>query len=68
MYTQAEIETKIRAIDAKLEAGVEWVMVDQTSTRMNLEQLRKERIELQHQLQALRSRRPTMARVNLGGF
>lgn len=68
MYSQAEIETKIRAIDAKIDSGVKTVTVDGTTTTVDLVELRRRRTELERQLHAYRSRKPSSARIDLGGF
>lgn len=66
--TEAELQTRIDTIDAKLRAGIESVTSDGTSTKVNLAELRKERLDLQKQLNSRRLRRPPASRIELGGF
>lgn len=68
IYTQAEIEAKVRAINLKIESGVRQVSVDGTVTVVDLNALRQERAFLMQQMQTTRTKRPTSARINLGNF
>lgn len=63
MYTQQQIEDRIKQIDSDLLAGIGSVTVGDTTTSANLAQLRKERKELYRQLRAIKS--PVSMRVNL---
>ena len=68
MASQTEIAAKIATIEATLQAGVDLVTVDGTTTRVNLDELRRERDRLERELVDRSSRRPVSSRINLGGF
>ena len=67
MYTQDELETKVRALDTEISQGIKSVTTDGTSTTVDLDAKRKERDRYLHMLQSQRSRRPATARINLWG-
>jgi hypothetical protein len=67
MYTQDELETKIRALDTEISQGIKSVTTDGTSTQVDLEAKRKERDRYMQMLQSHRARRPATARINLWG-
>ena len=68
METQAQIAEAITKIDTILRSGIESVSTDGTSTKVNFEQLRKERDDLKRQLATNRMKRPVSSRIYLGGF
>ena len=43
MYTQEELETKIRTLDSEISAAIESVTTDGTSTKVNLNAKKAER-------------------------
>lgn len=72
MYTQDELETKIRALDTEISQGIKSVTTDGTSTTVDLDAKRKERDRYVKMLPAAsaasdKSRRPATARINLWG-
>lgn len=67
LYTQTELETQIKALDATIRSGVRTVTVDGTSTTIDLDAMKDERARLSRQLIELRRRRPPAARIVLGG-
>lgn len=67
MYTQAELETKIRTLDSEISAGIESVTTDGTSTKVNLNAKKAERDRYLQMLQIQRSKRPATARINIWG-
>lgn len=68
MATQAQIRQRIEDIEEILRSGVESVTTDGTSTRVNLDELRKERNELRRRLTTHNAARPVCSRIDLGGF
>lgn len=67
MYTQEELETKIRTLDSEISAGIESVTTDGTSTKVNLNAKKAERDRYLQMLQIQRSKRPATARINIWG-
>ncbi|MCP4784080.1 MAG: hypothetical protein GY878_11050 [Fuerstiella sp.] len=67
MYTQDELETKVRALDTEISQGIKSVTTDGTSTTVDLDAKRKERDRYLQMLQSHKSRRPATARINLWG-
>ncbi|MDA7492685.1 hypothetical protein N8510_01170 [bacterium] len=67
MYTQHELETKVRALDTEISQGIKSVTTDGTSTTVDLDAKRKERDRYLQMLQSQKSRRPATARINLWG-
>jgi hypothetical protein len=67
MYTQEELETKIRTLDSEISAGIESVTTDGTSTKVNLATKKAERDRYLQMLQSQRSKRPATARINIWG-
>lgn len=67
MYTQEELETKIRALDTEIAQGIKSVTTDGTSTTVDLDAKRSERDRYLQMLQSHRSRRPATARINIWG-
>ena len=64
MYSQKELQEKIKRLDETIESGVQTVTVDATSTTVNLVELRTERDRLMKLYAA--GRRPTTATIHLG--
>jgi hypothetical protein len=67
MYTQEELETKIRTLDSEISAAIESVTTDGTSTKVNLNAKKAERDRYLQMLQSQRSKRPPTARINIWG-
>ena len=67
MYTQEELETKIRSLDTEISQAIESVTTDGTSTKVNLNAKKAERDRYLQMLQSKRSKRPATARINLWG-
>jgi len=65
MYTQQDIESKIKAIDLKIESGVTSTSVDGTTVSISIAELRQERDRLNTMLDQYRKRRPTTATIYL---
>jgi len=66
MYTAKEIQTKIKALDAKIESGVTTTSVDGTTVTISIAELRQERDRLVSMSDQYRKRRPTSASIYLG--
>lgn len=67
MYTQEELESKIRSLDTEISQAIESVTTDGTSTKVNLNAKKAERDRYLQMLQSQRSKRPATARINLWG-
>jgi len=65
MYTQQDLQTKILAIDEKIESGVTSTSVDGTTVAISIAELRTERDRLNTMLDQYRKRRPTTATIYL---
>lgn len=68
MATQIDLQTQLDKIEQKLRSGIESVTTDGTTTKVDLDQLRMERNTLRKQIASHKARRPTVARIDLGGF
>jgi len=66
MYTAKELQTKIQALDAKIESGVTTTSVDGTTVSISIAELRQERDRLISMSDQYRKRRPTSASIYLG--
>lgn len=66
MYTAKELQTKIKALDAKIESGVTTTSVDGTTVSISIAELRQERDRLISMSDQYRKRRPTSASIYLG--
>jgi hypothetical protein len=65
MYTQQELESRIRELDLEIAQAISSVSTDGTSTSVDLNAKREERDRLQKMQQSRRRKRPTTAGIYL---